>query len=429
MKPNNKQHSINHWLIIFIFLFFIGANVFFFRAADGDDLSSSYIACRILTLGEKEHLYSHDSQYFHIVSDLLWSQIASETSFNGFLHPYTQTPLWAYSLIPLCKAADFQTFNLIFLILNFSAIAGTIWLTAHQWARIFLTKPLFLIGFLFIFSLMVPTYYMAFLNQTHPIFLFATVLAIYLAAKEKNLPAGLALSIAASVKLTPAIVAVHWLISGKRKSAFAFLIWSFVLSALSVIVLGWKTNLDHLFNLARMSNILLVSFNNQSLAAWLFGQRYGPSEIMYWRMFPLPAFAKIAGLGLILCVVAYFALKYHREQNVEYLEVLSIASLLVASTIFTPIVWTHYYIILLIPIMFLIDWGIRSREKWAVIIAAVLISLNLWPLAIDPLHPEIHPFTILRSHFYAGMICLCTLIYVSQSASFRRSKVDTVNHP
>jgi hypothetical protein len=418
MKSVNERPA-NLWIVFFIFLIFISANVLFFHKAAGDDLSSSYIACHVLAQGQKEHLYSHDPEYFHIVTDPLWVQIAKDASFTGFLHPYVQTPLWAYSLIPLCQATEFQIFNLIFLIINLSAITGTIWLTAHQWARSFLSRPLLLIGFLFIFSLMTPTYYMAFLNQTHPIFLFATVLAVYLATRKRNISAGLALSIAASVKLTPAIIAIHWLISGKRKTVFAFLTWSLIMAILSVIALGWKTNLDYLLNLSRISNILLVSFNNQSLAAWLFGQGYGPPEIMYWKMFPLPSLTRIAGLGLTLIVVSNFALEYHREHNTEHLEVLSISSFLVASTIFSPIAWTHYFIILLIPIMFLIDWGFRSRKKWSVIIVAALISLNLWPLAIDPLHPEIHPFTILRSHFYAGMICLCVLIYLSQSKSFK----------
>lgn len=412
---NNR--FIDRWLIVLFLLFFVLTNVFFYRNADGDDLSSSYIACRLLVQGEKSHLYSHNQEYFHIVDDPIWIEIAEDASFHGFLHPYVQTPLWAFILIPLCQATNFQLFNFIFLLINFSSIAATIWLVSYQWAPTFLARPLWLLGFLLIFSLLTPTYYMAFLNQTHPFFLFMTILAVYIAAHKQDIFSGLVLAIAVSVKITPVIIVLHWLISGRKKSVLSFAAWSVVLGILSVLFLGIKINMEYLSNLNRISNVLLVSFNNQSFAAWWLGRSYDLSEILYWRMYPLADSIKIVGFCLILMVAAYFTMFYQRKQsNPSHLDAISISSLLVASTIFTPIAWTHYYIVLLVPLLILMDGALQTKQVWLMVTIIITVLLNNWPLAINPLNPQFSPFTILRSHFYAGIICLCSLLIYSNGA-------------
>jgi hypothetical protein len=390
--------------------------MFFYHNADGDDLSSSYIACRLLAEGKESHLYSHDPEYFHIVNDPVWIKIAQEASFRGFLHPYVQAPLWAFVLIPLCRVTNFQTFNFIFLLINFSSLAATIWLVSYQWARTFLAKPLWLLGFLFVFSLMTPTYYMAFLNQTHPLFLFATILAVLLASYKRDLLSGLSLAIAVFIKITPVIIVFYWLISGRRKSVVSFVVWSLVLSVLSILTLGLRINMEYLSNLGRISNTLLVSFNNQSFAAWLYGRLYNMPEILYWRIHPLAVSAKITSFFFVGLTIGYFALLYQRKQSdLEHLEAMSVSSLLIASTIFTPIAWTHYYIVLLVPLLILMDRGLQTKKMWLIFTVVILVLLDIWPIAIDPLNPQLYPFTILRSHFYAGVICLCALLIHSKS--------------
>lgn len=407
-----------HWITILVFLSFISVNVIYYRNVPGDDLSSSYIACRVLAEGEKSHLYSYDPEYFHVIRDPVWTEIAQKTSFRGFLHPYVQTPLWAYVLMPLCTTMKFHAFNLIFLVLNFASIAGTIWLAAYQWAPSFLAKPLWLAGFFTIFSLMTPTYYMAFLNQTHPLFLFTTILSVFLASRKKDMLSGFLLAIAAAIKLTPAIVAVHWLISKHRKSAVSFLIWSVVLGVLTFASFGEKTILEYLTNLKRISNVLLVSYNNQSLAAWLYGSSFELSEILDWRIHPLPSIVKIIGFCLTGLVVLYLIIAYQRKPgNLASLEAISVTSLLVTATIFTPITWNHYYIILAIPLLIMLNHGLETRKPWLIVTSGLIVLLNVWPIAPHPLIFPLHSLTVIRSHFYSGIICLFALLVIGGSTS------------
>jgi len=418
MKSNLKKP----WVTTLILLTFIGANVIFYRGVPGDDLSSSYVACRVLAEGEQSHLYSYDPEYFHIIEDPVWKEIAEKTRFNGFLHPYVQTPLWAYILLPLCTAMNFPAFNFLFLVLNFAAIAGTIWLVSYQWAPVFLTKPLWLAGFLIILSSITPTYYMTFLNQTHPLFLFGTILAVFLASRKQIVLSGFVLAFAAYIKLTPAIIAIHWLVSGRRKPAISFVLWSVVLSMITFFIFGKTVILDFLSNLNRISNVLLVSYNNQSLAAWLYGKSYDLSEILNWRIYPLPTAVKIICLCLTGLVILYFIIIYrNKRKKPDFLEALSVSSLLIASTLFTPIAWNHYFIILILPLMIFVNYGLMSKKAWILIISGVIVLLNVWPIAPHPLLHPLNSFTIVRSHFYSGLICLCILLIMSGNFSTPRT--------
>jgi len=405
------------WLTPLFFLLFITINVVYYRNMPGDDLSSSYIACRLLGNGKSDHLYSFNPEYFHIVDDPVWVDMAQKTSFTGFLHPYVQTPLWAFILAPLCKTMNFPAFNLLFLVLNFIAIAGTIWLTAYQWAPSFLSRPVLLAGFLAVFSLTTPIYYTAFLNQTHPLILFATILAVFLASRKQHILSGFVLAVAASIKITPAIIAIYWLISGKRKSAGSFLAWWVSLNILTLLIFGVGISLDYLSNLNRISNVLLVSYNNQSLAAWLYSNSYNPSEILNWRMFSLPAMGKILGYGLLGLVIVYCAATYRQKiTNSRLLEAASVSSLLIAATIFASIAWNHYNIILAIPLLALIDHGLETKKLWLLAGVGIMVLLNVWPLAPYPVTSPLHSFTIIRSQFYSGIICLGLLFIVSRSS-------------
>ena len=405
------------WLTALIFLTFIAINVIYYRHMPGDDLSSSYIACRLLAGGQGDHLYSFNAEYFHIIDDPAWVDMAQETSFKGFLHPYVQTPLWAYALNPLCRAMNFPAFNLLFLVLNFTAIAGTVWLAAYQWAPSFLSRPALLAGFLAVLSFTTPVYYTAFLNQTHPLILFATILAVFLASRNQNILSGLVLAVAASIKLTPAIIVIYWLMAGKRRSVVSFLAWWVVLNILTLLIFGAAMSLDYLSNLNRISNVLLVSYNNQSLAAWLYGNSYNLSEILNWRIFPLPATGKILGYGLLGLVIGYSVVTYRRKTgNSRLLESACVSALLIASTIFTSIAWNHYYIILAIPLLVLVNYGLEAKKTWPLIGAGIIILLNAWPLAPYPVTSPLHPFTIIRSQFYSGIICLAFLFFIGRSS-------------
>jgi hypothetical protein len=79
-----------------LYVAFLAYGLIGFLGAPGDDLSSSYIACRLLSSGSSSHLYDFHPELFHVVNSAAWVKTAADAQFQGFLHPYVQTPLWAF---------------------------------------------------------------------------------------------------------------------------------------------------------------------------------------------------------------------------------------------------------------------------------------------------------------------------------------------
>ena len=397
--------------VLAICLCFIAVLVLTRGKAPGDDLVSSYIAGSIIGTDDETHLYSHDTEFFHILDDPLLEGIARGSGFNGFPHPYVQTPLWAVILRPLCGMVRFPAFSFIFLLLNLSAVIGMVLLTAEMWAPRF-RRPLWLAGCLVVFFFMEPLRYTVFLNQTHPIFLFLAMLAVYLVSKGHDIPAGLVLALAAAVKLTPALLAVYWLFTRRYKATLSFVLWSALLAGLTALAAGMETSLAYVSELKRLSSILLTAYNNQSLAAFMndLTGRIG-TDLFSWRIYTLSLHARILSAGSTLLVIALLTRARDRFRNVPVeFEGLAISAVLIAMTVFTPIAWSHYFIVLIIPLMVLADRAAETRSRLLPPMLALVVALNVYPVAMSSGFSGSNTCLLVRSQFAAGIILLAMLM-------------------
>ncbi|HEY0796819.1 MAG TPA: glycosyltransferase family 87 protein [Acidisarcina sp.] len=184
--------------IALVLMLFTCIGVFRGRHVVGEDLSSSYVGCRVLAAGGGAHLYSHDPEIFRTVEDPVWTSIARQAGFSplGLLHPYVQTPLWAYVLRPVCAHTNFRRFCQLFLVLIMLATSGVIWLVSRYWTPS-LFHPAWTALIYAALMLSEPFKYAVFLTQTHILFVFLTVLALVLAERDREMPAGICLALAA----------------------------------------------------------------------------------------------------------------------------------------------------------------------------------------------------------------------------------------
>jgi hypothetical protein len=402
------------YLSIILCIAFVLGGVVLFRNVPGDDLASSYIACRLLVEGKDEHIYSHHPEYFHVVDDPEWETAAQQAGFTGFYHPFVQTPLWIWVLQPLCGSLSFPAFNLIFLVMGFLSLAGIVLIAGLLWVPRFLERPILVGSALLILALMTPTHYTAFLNQTQPLFILLMMLAVFFESRDQPILAGILLAIAASVKITPAALALFWLLTKRYRPAISFILSSALLAVLTIALLGTDIATAFTAELRRISDVMLVAYNNQSLAAWLGESLYPTANIFNWQMLPLPLFIKILSWGLVGASLLGAAAVYQlRSAPSRSLDAFTTATVLVASTIFAPIAWSHYYVILIIPIIILLDHGLRTRRYWMIAITCAAALLNIWPIALNPVEPNPNPVTILRGHFFSGVLFLGVLLLVA----------------
>ena len=384
-----------------------------FRHVFGDDLTSSYLGCQVLAAGEVSHLYSQNSEFFTDVNDPVWTRLEARAGMPpNSAHPYVQTPLWAYSLRPLCGHTSFTRFRQIALAATVFCLLLTMWLVARFWAP-GLLHPAWLALLcvaLFVFH---PFAYAFHLVQTHILFVALTVLALVLARLGRPIPAGFALALAAAVKITPGFLLLYWLLTRQRKAAASFVVSFLALTLCTYVATGRAAMALYLREMAQTSNMLLVSYSNQSLAAWWMAHRYAAIELFRWKAYPIPGPVKAISLLLVVASAVAGGLLDRRAFRLRpasppYGAVLA----MIGATIFNPIAWAHYYILLLLPLMLLVDAARRGRKLLWGAFAAAIYLLNVYPFT----YLSIGQFTrvsLVRSEFYSGVLALAALAWMS----------------
>ena len=390
-NPHDYKLSIG-LLIAFV----VATWIYWGSRCSGEDLSSAYFACRLMATGNQEVIYSHDPEFFQVLGNPVWQAAVDDVGFREFLHPYVQIPLFAASLKPLCMSMTFNTFNSLFVLLNAISIAGMVWLST-RWLAPSASAPLPILGILIWLWFSHPFQYTMFLTQTHPLILLATLGALIGAERQKEPFSGVLLACAAIIKITPALLLIYWAINGKWKAVAWFLIGVIGLILTSLALAGRDLNFAYFSELKRISDVLLVSWNNESLASLVMGY-YFPPEVIGFRILSLPAWLKLTGACFALCMISVAG--WLRRLGMEEGAAVSIA--LVTMTAFAPIAWSHYYIVLLVPIAYLMGRALTIPSIWSIIIVLVLVLMTLYPTG-----GSFRPF------FSAGMIALTSCIAIS----------------
>jgi hypothetical protein len=408
----------NTWLIALILTVFAVA-VVTLDSSSGTDLTASYISCRLVESGQASHLYGHDPVSFNSIPDPEWERIAraSKVPATTVLAPFVQTPLWPYILQPLCGRTTFPVFNLIFRILLALCLAGLIWITGYFWAPNFF-KPLWVLAFVAAWLRADPLRDAVGLTQTHIIFLLGTFMAILWARLGRPLWAGVVLAVAAAVKITPGAILLYWFATRQRRAAASFILCSAAILGLTVIVAGRATSAAYVHSMSRVSNTLLLSWNNQSLAAWWMGHFYLRDQVLSFRSFKLPPALKITCLGLVILStvtggVCDAQLRKLGSGAPPYGAVFA----LLGATVFTPIAWSHYYLILVVPLILLLDDYLRQRSYAVFVLAGSIFVLTNYGLLLKHARYMRLPMPgVVWGEFYAGILAMAAMMLLYRRA-------------
>ena len=375
------------------------------RRSQAFDLQPSYVGCRVLAAGEGTHLYSHSTVQFDKFRDSEWDSLAGGTAVgNRYTGPtYVQTPLWAWLLRPACTVLSWEIFRYLFISIIVLAMCGLVYIVARCWAPD-LFSPVRVAVILLAIAIGRPFREVLAFGQTHAIFMVITVLAILLARRNNQIAAGILLACAAAVKITPGYLLLYWLVCRKWKAAGCFVLSSTLIVVLSVTATSYGLFRDFIANLSYTSNILLISYNNQSLAAWWEGMHMAP-ELQKWIVHPLPLGMKI--LSLLLTLASSFGGGWLDLKRADDQPPYGAIFALLGATVFASISWNHYAIILIIPIMLLVQHYVTERRSIWLVLAAAIYVLNLDPGIGIGKHIV---FPIVRSHFFAMVLSMAAMV-------------------
>ncbi|MFO1173721.1 MAG: glycosyltransferase family 87 protein [Paracoccaceae bacterium] len=353
------------------------------------DLAAVYIAGHFWETGQHALVYAAPEHFFGGPAPE-WNPTIVELGGAGKgTFPFIYPPVWAALVAPLTRLMTAQTFfNLALLVqlplmTAYVPLAGRIArpaLPAWKWA---------LVGIVVMES---ATPFFSAINQNQPSILigFLILLAMERSLADAPRSAGLALALAAAIKITPAVFALLFVLRRDWRSLGWFLGFAALLLAVDLWLGGMADNRAFLAALRGVGGASLVGVVNISARSLIdyglalaFGARIYATESMYILELPgaLRHLSGLVNLGLWLglggrAIVAARALPDRPRM------VVSLLALSVGLFLFGPLGWQHYYVLplaLLPGLLTLPPAGRAFAAALPALVGANIILFNMVP--------------------------------------------------
>ncbi|QQA43763.1 glycosyltransferase family 87 protein [Pelagovum pacificum] len=338
------------------------------------DLSAVYVAARAYGEGLDQLVYAAPERFFGPNPDPAVAALLAEAGSPGmptvaFVYP----PLWAALLSPAAAASTPEAFFAAARIVQTVLILGGAVLAWRLGGRGRWPLTLWLLANLVVLSLTMPG--MTALWHAQPTL---TVVALILLALERHqagwpIMAGLALGVAAAIKLTPLVFCLVFLLNGDRRAALVTIATTIGLAALSLGIAGPELHLSFLEQLSRARANLMVTAANYSLLPLLVALTDGANPGQGFEILPAPAWAGLVGLCLLLGGIALLlrcAASWPAEDRTVRLAIALSILLILAS----PIGWSHYAILPLLLAPALLCRMPPARALMSGLVLLVLLS-------------------------------------------------------
>ncbi len=357
----------------------------FFRGVASSDLMAVYLAAEQFNAGHLDQIYTQGHATFDLAVPDSWRALAAAHGLASMrLYPFIYPPLWAAIAAPVVSLISPQSVFTIASLLNpvlLALSAGLAWrilrpqMALDRWMVAGLAIALFTpIGFVALFQ-----------NQPQILVSFLILLALERRRADAPVAAGLALALAASIKLYPVLFVLIWLARRDWPALRAFLLFGVGLGLASLLVGGIALNLEFLRQVRIISNTVLVThltFNLDSMLGQIFlGGQFSrtvptaPGATLYAGL----QAAKPLALGLLTKAImiaglaGFWALSRRATTARLYRNIWP--ALLIFVSLTSPLSWAYHYLsaVFLFPLLLA-----PRRHPWqTALTVAVLIPISL----------------------------------------------------
>ena len=242
--------------------------------------------------------------------------------------------------------------------------------------------------------------------QTFLSFGFALLLLLWSDGHERS--GGVVAALLAFVKPQYALLLVWMAVRRRWNAAAAFLACAAVLLAASILVFGWRNNLDYLHVLAGLSRKAQSHFANQSMFGTLNraignGENLGYTPLVYTPYIRwVYVTTVLTGLLLVSGVLLFpWGRLRGSAGDLGAMGLVSVAA--------SPMAWEHHYGI----VCGVLAWAwfaygsAQAKRPWLLGLAA-LLTMNAW-LGLNRLAP-FHGWNVLQSYLYGGALLLVAVL-------------------
>lgn len=385
---------------------------------DGD-LSAIYFAAYSFGIGEYDLLYLAEPGFFGSSASLEWEVMAADFGFpKKPVLPYIYAPIWAAVLAPLALAMPPAVFFDVFLIVHALACAGSVFLAWRIAAPTGVSLTVWSIVSYVIITTAAPFEIGFWLNQPQFVVTFLVLLAFDRYRVGAFWAAGIALGLAAAIKITPAVFVVIFLMDRNWKPAIATVLAGGAMLALSFAVAGVDLHVAFLEQLNRASSNMVLTKINFSLEGVIASWQSEPGLILNPDDTERPFVVSLAhgwiGMAckvalLIFAAALWWVTRHAKPDTALYGRLMA---LWCAIIFFGPLGWSHY---LIGPLMLLPGLLGRMKMPWAafwILIVGVIVS--------QPLGAELTALGASRPFFMAlGALSLVIMMIVGTIAARR----------
>jgi alpha-1,2-mannosyltransferase len=329
-------------------LFFAFLAMFF--DAPSDDLRSVWLAGQYFDSGPAG-VYAGSLSTFNMAPPDLWIDAVVAQDVSRPVYPFIYPPLWAWAAELVTGAVSFDQFKFISTVINAALVSVSLLLACRitnsaESATVFIVVGLVICATSIVVLLPMEQ------NQPQILVSFLILLAIERERSGYQLLGGLALALAAAIKLYPAIFAIFWLCAGRRTAFASFTISGAILGLISVYVAGWPLHRAFLHEISTISSTVLFSAANFSfdpLIAYLFVGQSNMTEITSevtggttnWHVYQKSTLWNIASIAAQLAGVALLGVLSWRTRLKDPL--FWPVAILVVSW-FSPLSWLYHYL-------------------------------------------------------------------------------------
>ena len=320
------------------------------------DLLAVWTAGEYWQMGRVDEVYPTATGLFTMLPPESWVPWLDETQgYRASVYPFLYPPLWAVVMGWLAPAS-FAPVAAVSYWINAGLLAATILLAIRASGALLnpVLHAVLVVGLFFTTHVASVGFLQ---GQPHILVGFLIVLAIERTRAGRGTAAGIALALAASIKLFPAIYVVVWLVRGEKRALLAFAAAGAALAAASILLAGWPLHRAFLDSVSQMGRTLLLTGNSLSFDA-VVGHLFLQGEVQAvrgpsldtvngvreaWLVAPRPAlWAAIANGGLVAALLG-IALAARRA-SVTALYAGLWPALLTLTVVFTPTGWLYYAI-------------------------------------------------------------------------------------
>lgn len=256
-------------------------------------------------------------------------------------------------------------------------------------------------------------------NLTH-IALLLLLGALLCIEKHNELSAGALLAAAAVIKLPLALVGLYFFFKGRWKVVAGFAVTGTFVVLASIAWAGWDSHIAwYREAILPFSNRALGAFNVQSIDGLLL--RFREDTLLYdWQPISVDSSFILlkSGIVVLLLLTSIIVLSNHSTGNERDWMFLEFSAVLSLALIISPISWTHYYLLLLLPLCLYLGGRLpipQSRAWFLCMVACVLLISP--PVVFLGAEPSLYGKVIIRfvtSLYLFGALCLWVVLCLAK---------------